>query len=53
MTHYPNTRQFAEQLLNEDEDAEIDLILYSPYPPRSRSMGKKTKTRDAGGWESS
>ena len=32
-----------EQLLNEDEDAEIDLILYSPYPPNQGAWARKPR----------
>ena len=32
-----------EQLLNEDEDAEIDLILYSPYPPDQGAWARKPR----------
>ena len=32
-----------EQLLNEDEDAEIDLILYSPYPPGQGAWARKPR----------
>ena len=32
-----------EQLLNEDKDAEIDLILYSPYPPDQGAWARKPR----------
>ena len=32
-----------EQLLNEDRDAEIDLILYSPYPPDLGAWARKPR----------
>ena len=32
-----------EQLLNEDEDAEIDLILYSPYQPDQGAWARKPR----------
>ena len=32
-----------EQLLNEDEDAEIDLILYSQYPPDQGAWARKPR----------
>ena len=32
-----------EQLLNEDEDAELDLILYSPYPPDQQAWARKPR----------
>ena len=32
-----------DQLLNEDEDAEIDLILYSPYPPDQGAWARKPR----------
>ena len=32
-----------EQLLNEDRDAEIDLILYSPYPPGQGAWARKPR----------
>ena len=32
-----------EQLLNEDKDAELDLILYSPYPPDQRAWARKPR----------
>ena len=32
-----------EKLLNEDKDAEIDLILYSPYPPDQGAWARKPR----------
>ena len=32
-----------EQLLNEDEDAELDLILYSPHPPNQQAWARKPR----------
>ncbi|MBI87816.1 MAG: hypothetical protein CMB67_02150 [Euryarchaeota archaeon] len=37
LIHY----RLQEMLLNEDEDAELDLILYSPYTPREGSWARK------------